>query len=262
MKLGDRLIRNKVRILITTLAFLGIAAEGDDCSEGMGGSGGRGADTSYQPWSGYWNEYPAKYHYLMYRPGDHGAGDHHDHADHTDPDQVAHHDYVCSITPPNNTQIRNANAQAINAAKYIESNHSNYYDRLAGQADLRAKGYTLFDLGVISELGGEHWIHWGFSGDGITGDAGKPENTIYLNTAQGFRPIGVMLTSGNAPGPAFGGCLTFWHIHQESTDLGYMMHVWIYGAPEGPFSEPHDCQWYNMKDCIEPHGEPLGIPRK
>lgn len=215
---------------------------------------------AWPPWPNYYEEHPEECRYMLYDPSKYHAhtGDHGGH----DPA------YDCNANPPTHEQIRAANKIAVDACMFVKR-FPIFRDRdqadpiLADEFETPVR-FSVPGLEFIWDADGWHYVYWPGSADPVNADGAKPENVIYLQTADGFRPVGVMFSSGDQPGPNFGGCLSMWHIHGEDgtgefgASLGYMMHVWTWGAPAGPYSENADCDYPNPRtDCIDAVGKVL-----
>lgn len=219
---------------------------------------------AWPPWPNYYEEHPEECRYMLYDPtkwqphsGDHGA---HGHGS-ADP-------YDCRANPPTHAQIRAANQIAVDACMFVRrfpifENRDQADAILAAEYETPLR-FTVPGLEFLWDLDGWHYIYWPGSADPTMADGSKPENIIYLQTDGGFRPVGVMFTSGDQPGPDFGGCLSMWHNHGENdgtgalgASLGYMMHVWTWGAPGGAFHEDENCGGLNRRPCIDAVGEVL-----
>lgn len=228
-------------------------------------------DSNYEPWPGYWEEYPSKYHYMMYDPAKHpgavGTTEEQGAAGGVSaPDDPAEHD--CALNPPTEMQIREANDIAVRTAMFLETLPV-FTDK--NEADLYRADYgmgTAFGIPGLDSLwdtAGWHYIYDAGTGDGQEVVPERPEIINYIQTNDGFRPIGVMLMAeGAGPGPDYGGCLTFWHLHDAfgpiGAALGYMLHIYVYGNPIGPYNEPEGCTARNYPDCINATPNPLDFP--
>ena len=155
----------------------------------------------------------------------------------------------CTQNPPTQQQAAAVNKLAVETAMFMEK-----LPIFANKAAAEAPGgvsafgmslpFSIAGLEALWDVSGWHYPVTSAVADGQQLNGMAPENVVYIQTDQGFRPIGAMLmpTNGTAPGPDIGGCLTYWHVHDAAgplgEGLGYMMHVYTYGNPAGPATEP------------------------
>ena len=222
-----------------------------------------GVGVPWTPPEGYWEQYPEKYHYLMFDPQRHTSGpDAHHGGDHGDHDENNN----CVTNPPTDAQVAKANEIAVKTGMYVEK-FPIFKDHKQASGVLPSLGFPwsfeIPGLGWIWDLSGRHWVHTANNNDGELFNPDKPENIIYLQTKLGYRPIGVMFTAASPEGLDVGGCLTGWHLHDDvplGDLLGYMSHVWTFGQPRGPWADV-PCEWYSTRSCIDPYRNPLNNPR-
>lgn len=215
-----------------------------------------GSSGSWQPERGYYEEYPKKYHYLLYNR-----------AKHHGPEAAGHgHANSGHDCHPKNEQIRAMNDVAAQAAKFVEKLPI-FKDREASRAILPKEYYMPFyfdipGLSFIWDAAGWHWIYWPGVSDSDFAKGDKPENVIYLQTKNGHQPVGIMFASGSKPGPEFGGCMTRWHLHDGGGEgLGYMLHIWTFGNPDGPYG-PVKCGGISFRACVDKVRNPLANPKR
>jgi hypothetical protein len=210
-------------------------------------------------------KYPAKYHYQVFNPDTHPGALH----DHSQSGNFMEEDNDCRTNPPTKAQVAYANEFAVEAAKYTETlpilrDHAQAKQVLPGYGF--GFPFEIPFLGWIWDLAGWHWIRNVDRNPDPAGnpDAKRPNEVVYLLTKQGYRPLGIMLSTGDKPVPDFGGCLTGGHKHADTgaigEALGFMLHIWTFGLSTGPYSEPEGCGWQTFKKCVEPYPVLLDHP--
>ena len=130
-------------------------------------------------------------------------------------------------------------------------------------ADIRAAEADGFVQITPFSFYGVRVAHYGnpaYLADGRVLDPERPENLVYLKHDDGrLELLGVMYLAPIGQGPAVGGPLTQWHVHDDlctstrpvavvpilptgtcpegTSPIGYeMLHVWTVEHPDGPFS--------------------------
>ncbi len=125
--------------------------------------------------------------------------------------------------------------QQANAARLFEDVKAG----IARFADLRAaqaEGYQQSAPFRFGDWGPAHFKNRAYSHDDRLLDPARPEGLVYLRLQDGRTVLlGAFFLAPRGQGPRPGGPITEWHFHNPDGQ-GEMMHVWIFGHPDGPFA--------------------------
>ncbi len=132
--------------------------------------------------------------------------------------------------------------------------------RFAEIGDAEAEGYVQITPFSFYGIRAAHFGNPAYLTDGRLLDPERPESLVYLKQEDGWlQLLGVMYLAPIGRGPAVGGPLTEWHIHDDlcasiepsavvpilptgtcpagTVPIGYeMLHLWTVEHPDGPFS--------------------------
>jgi hypothetical protein len=131
--------------------------------------------------------------------------------------------------------------------------------RLADPEVAAREGYVQSTPFAFYGLRAAHFHNETYNQDGKLLDPERPEDLMYLKHDDGsLELIGVMFLAPPGDGPAIGGPLTHWHVHNDlcggpdgvvakapdgacpadTYPITFeMLHVWLIDAPDGPFAD-------------------------